>query len=251
MRFRAPSEDYLRDPARPRRPEGRHGGPCFLSWTLRPYGTLAGRWTRLPFAAPAANACRVRGLATPISAFTTVPTGARSAGAPLGFSLQGVLLVAAGTPLGGLALLALPRSIAPGGTTARGRLQGLDLATRAFGRRAPKNPTAATFLGFTPPELSPHPFGHALWSRCRPSHPFGGATSRPARVSGLREADESACPSPDCRLSWGSLPSDRRGTPFAGSGGGLMDSPRTRFRVCTEPRALSPLDADATRGPDP
>lgn len=56
----------------------------------------------------------------------------------------------------------------------------------------PKNPTVDAFLGFTPPELSPHPFGHALWSRCRPSHPFGGATSRPARVSGLREADGSA-----------------------------------------------------------
>jgi hypothetical protein len=146
----------------------------------------------LSSAAPAASACRVRGLATPISAYTTVPTGARSAGAPLGFSLQGVLLVAAGTPFGGLALLALPRSIAPGGTTARGRLQGINLATSSFGRRAPKNPTVDAFLGFTPPEPSPHPFGHALWSRCRPSHPFGGATSRPARVSGLREADGSA-----------------------------------------------------------
>jgi hypothetical protein len=81
---------------------------------------------------------------------------------------------------------------APGGTTRHGRLQGLDLVTSSFGRRAPKNPTVDAFLGFTPPEPSPHPFGHALWSRCRPSHPFGGATSRPARVSGLREADGSA-----------------------------------------------------------
>jgi len=38
---------------------------------------------------PSVTPCHVRGLATPFAASTTVPTGARSAGAPMGFSLRG------------------------------------------------------------------------------------------------------------------------------------------------------------------
>jgi hypothetical protein len=57
---------------------------------------------------PSTTACHVRGLATPLAALTSDPTGARSAGASLGFPLQGVLLGAQGAPLGVPALLTLP-----------------------------------------------------------------------------------------------------------------------------------------------
>jgi hypothetical protein len=83
-----------------------------------------------------------------------------------------------------------------------------------------------------------------------PTH-LAGRRPGPPGSQGFAKRMDRLGPSPDCRLSWGSLPFDRRGAPFAGSGGGLMDSPRARCRVCTTPRALSPLDADATRGPDP
>jgi len=54
---------------------------------------------------PSAVSWRVRGLATPIAPYTTVPTGARSAGAPIGFALQGLDPHRGGTPLGASALL--------------------------------------------------------------------------------------------------------------------------------------------------
>ena len=42
---------------------------------------------------PSATACHVRGLSTPIAAYTIEPTGARGAGASLGLTLQGVPFV--------------------------------------------------------------------------------------------------------------------------------------------------------------
>jgi hypothetical protein len=83
-----------------------------------------------------------------------------------------------------------------------------------------------------------------------PTH-LAGRRPGPPGSQGFAKRMDRLGPSPDCRLSWGSLPFDRRGAPFAGSGGGLMDSPRARCRVCTAPHAPCPLDADATRGPDP
>jgi hypothetical protein len=65
---------------------------------------------------PSATACHVRGLATSFAASTTGPTGARSAGASMGFALQGVPLGARGAPLGALALLTLPATPPPGGS---------------------------------------------------------------------------------------------------------------------------------------
>jgi hypothetical protein len=64
---------------------------------------------------PSAAACHVRGLATSFAASTTGPTGARSAGASLGFALQGVPLDARGAPLGVPALLTLPATPLPEG----------------------------------------------------------------------------------------------------------------------------------------
>jgi hypothetical protein len=77
--------------------------PSVAGWATRPadaaspglsYPTTQSRTggpavvTANPFAA----ACHVRGLATSLAASTTDPPGARSAGASLGFTLQGVLL---------------------------------------------------------------------------------------------------------------------------------------------------------------
>jgi hypothetical protein len=64
---------------------------------------------------PSTTACHVRGLATSFAASTTGPTGARGAGASMGFALQGFPLVARGTPLGALALLTLPPTPPPKG----------------------------------------------------------------------------------------------------------------------------------------
>jgi hypothetical protein len=66
------------------------------------------------------------------------PTGARSAGASLGFALQGLPLVAMGAPLGVPALLTLPPASPPEGERNRsGRLQGLVPATSPFRRHPP------------------------------------------------------------------------------------------------------------------
>jgi hypothetical protein len=83
-----------------------------------------------------------------------------------------------------------------------------------------------------------------------PTH-LAGRRPGPPGSQGFAKRMDRLGPSPDCRLSWGLSPSDRHGAPFVGPGGGLISSPRARCRVCTAPHALSPLDADATRGPDP
>jgi hypothetical protein len=48
----------------------------------------------------------------------------------------------------------------------------------------------------------------------------------PAGSQGLAKRMDRRGPFPDCRLSWGSSPSDCRGAPFTGAEGGLMVSPR-------------------------
>jgi hypothetical protein len=77
-----------------RRADGRPVSRCSLSWVFVPYDTVSDRQTRLNRATdPSVAACRVRGLATPCATSTTDPPGARSAGASMGLTLQGVLLV--------------------------------------------------------------------------------------------------------------------------------------------------------------
>jgi hypothetical protein len=139
--------------------------------------------------------------------------------------------------------------------------RGVRLFTADFRASISRRERSVVGLRRTRPSLpswdSPLQSFHLIRSGMR----FGRAAGPPTHSAGRRPGPPGSQgfakrmnrlgPSPDCRLSWGSLPFDRRGTPFAGSGGGLMDSPRARLRVCAEPRALSPLDADATRGPDP
>jgi hypothetical protein len=127
-------------PAPPvRRPWAGPDPQCCLSWAFVPYDTVPGRRTRCMTTDPSAAACHVRGLATPFAASTTGPPGARSAGASMGFTLQGVLLGARGAPLGAPALLTLPTAPPPEGNGAgAGRLQGLVPATNPYCRRVPE-----------------------------------------------------------------------------------------------------------------
>ena len=80
-----------------------------------------------------------------------LPTRKR-VGAPMGFTLQGLPLVAIGTPLGARALLPLPAAPhLPGGGCGRpGRLQGLLPATSPCSRRNHKGSDRRSLLGVRP-----------------------------------------------------------------------------------------------------
>lgn len=110
LRFRAPSEDSRSSPAPCRkavRPADDASSPE-LSCPTTQSEDRGPDWTARPRAIP----CHVRGLVTPIAASTTAPTGARSAGASMGFALQG-LTRTGGTPLGAPALLTFLRGVPP------------------------------------------------------------------------------------------------------------------------------------------
>jgi hypothetical protein len=145
--------------------------------------------------APTVTACHVRGLGTPFATFTTGPTGARGAGASMGLTLQGVPLVrewcSSRSPC--------PPDVAdrphppkgdererpPSGTCSRDE--------SVLPSRAPEGvPTVDAFLGFSPPESSPHPHGPSLVVTMPALSSFGGMTSLPAWTTGLRVSDGSA-----------------------------------------------------------
>ncbi len=75
----------------------------------------------------------------------------------MGFSLQGLPLVAIGAPLGAHAFLSLPAAgCFPGGKQPQpGRLQGLLPATSPCCHRNPRVPAVDPFLGLIPPEHAP------------------------------------------------------------------------------------------------
>jgi hypothetical protein len=102
-----PFRGIRRSPARFRRPVGRLVEPCFLSWAFGPYDTVSAS-RRVPTAVPPAAHRSRAGFGYPLRDLAESPAGARSAGASMGFPLQGVLPVAADAPLGAPALLALP-----------------------------------------------------------------------------------------------------------------------------------------------
>jgi len=114
LRFCAPSEVHSRQPRiAPSHPPAAAGGSTWRTvLPLLGFPALrhvSNRWLRIDsMRLPAASACHVRGLATPFAAPTIGPTGARGAGASMGFSLQGFPLDAVGTPLGAPALVTLP-----------------------------------------------------------------------------------------------------------------------------------------------
>jgi hypothetical protein len=79
---------------------------------------------------PEPTTCHVRGLATPIAAYPTVPPGARSAGAPMGFTLRG-LTASRRCPSRDLCPPDVSASTHPPKRAGeRARLQGLALATK-------------------------------------------------------------------------------------------------------------------------
>jgi hypothetical protein len=156
-----PFRGIHRSPARSRRPVGRHGGPCFLSWAFPPYDAISVR--RPGFDRGTTRDPRPRaGFGYPLRGpSATVPTGAHGAGASLGFTLQGVLLVPSRPPSRG------PGPPGVAGTRAApedAREHSTDfrasIPTRMRSVADPtRGPAAAAFLGFIPPERSPHPSG--------------------------------------------------------------------------------------------
>jgi hypothetical protein len=146
MRFRSPSETCPCSPATQRQPSVSRMKPtgmavprCSLSWALVPYDTVPDRQTRMKATDPSAAACRVRGLATPFATYTTDPPGARSAGASMGLTLQGVLLVRERCSSRSPCPPDVAGRTAPrGGRYGSGRLQGLVPATSSCSHRNPE-----------------------------------------------------------------------------------------------------------------
>lgn len=65
---------------------------CWLSWASNTLRHNLGQVDPFPPMDPSTSACHVRGLTTPLAAYTTCPTGTVRAGASMGFTLQGLLL---------------------------------------------------------------------------------------------------------------------------------------------------------------
>jgi hypothetical protein len=101
-----------------------------------------------------------------------------------------------------------------------------------------RDPAVDAFLGFSPAEPSPHPSGRSLVVTMPALSPLGGMTSLPSWTSGLRGANGSAGPFPDCQLSWGFAPFDRRGAPFRVPGSGLMALPHAGNRASAATTAI-------------
>jgi hypothetical protein len=223
-----------------RRPGRRLVPQCCLSWGFVPYDTFSDRRIRMMAADPSATACHVRGLATSFAASTTGPTGARSAGASVGFALQGVPLGARGAPLGALALLTLPATPLP---------ERSDVGRPPTGPRSRdesvlppnsrKSPAVDAFLGFSPPERSLHPPGRSLVVTMPALSPLGGMTSLPARTSGLLGSDGSAwsVSGLPALLGFGTFRPSRRSVHRPGERAHSFTSRRTP-RSCATPTAI-------------
>jgi hypothetical protein len=164
---------------------------CSLSWALVPYDTVPDRRIRTKATNPFAAACRVRGLATPFATSTTDPPGARSAGASMGLTLQGVPLVrercSSRSPC--------PPDVA-GRTAPRGGRNGKRPPSGPSSRdesvqppESRRKPAVDTLMGLTPPEPSPHPPGPSLVVTMPALSSLGGMTSLPTWTSGLRGAN--------------------------------------------------------------
>jgi hypothetical protein len=122
-----------------------------------------------------------------------------------------------------------------GAPTRRSGLTSTCAFRASFSRRSRESdrlgPDPRTSLGFTPPEPSLPSSGHSLSVAMPALAPSGGYTLIPTRVTGLYEATGSAGPFPDCRLSWGFAPSDRRGAPYIDPEGWLIASPCAGARL--------------------
>lgn len=184
-------------PSRPRgpravRPAERRGHRC--PWSpphendasspgLRgPYDTVSGWRIRQSIGGPPPIACRVRGLATSFATCTTIPTGARGAGASMGFSLQGVPLVVIGASLEAPAFVtfaplhvppikrAADGHAAPAGSPSRLRSHDESVLRPRQSARA-----VDALLGFCPPEHAPLRSGAGFRRGRLPSRPRAGS----------------------------------------------------------------------------
>ena len=146
---------------------------------------------------------------------------------------SGRSLRAAAAPLGVAALLSLPAP-APHPRVHAGARPASGPCSRHGSVRSPSLAGRPSVPSWPSPLQSVHSLrpGAALSSRGLPSYPTHGLTLQPGRVSGSCEAEGTAGPSPDCRLSWGSSPCDCRGVASAGAGGWLMVSPRAGRAAC-------------------
>jgi hypothetical protein len=171
LRFRSSSETCPCSPAPQRRGASRSRRPtvpqCSLSWASVPYDTISDRRTRIMATDPSAAACRVRGLDTPCATSTTDPPGARSAGASLGFALQGVPLERERCPFRGPCPPDVARHRQPpreGGRAGRGRLQGLVPATSPCCHPFLTRRSGPSMPSWASPLQSVHPIrpGHRL-----------------------------------------------------------------------------------------
>ena len=121
----------------------------------------------------------------------------------MGFTLQGVLLVAIGAPLGAHTLLTLPAEPVPpregagttwppSGSCSRNEFV---LTPEPQGSRPSIPSWGSSFQSVLPSNLA------LAFIAAPPLSPLGGFTFRPARASGYRGVNKSNDPSPDRRLS--------------------------------------------------
>jgi len=200
LRFRAPSETCLPSPARRRRlPVGRsRPAPCRAMLPLLGFRSLRhmpARWIRIRgWRLPAATACHVRGLATPLAASTNWPPSAEALERPWVSPFMAFPSLAVGSPLGVPALLTLPGALPPKGACVGPPSGPRSRGESVLSSRSRSSSTVDAILGFAPPEPSPHPPGVSLVVASPALSPFGGVTSRSAWTTGLRGSDGSAWP---------------------------------------------------------
>jgi hypothetical protein len=199
LRFRAPSETCLQGPATPGAAVGRgrpraHAGiaasPGLPFPTAHPGSADPLRWRRIP---PPPRATSEVWLPPSRRSPPNLPAH-EAPEHPWASPFKAFSSVASRTPLGVPSLLTLPRPPRPpcggrGGRPPTGPCSRDELVPSPGRRSAP---AVDAFLGFTPPERSPHASGPPLVVAGPALSPSGGLTSRPAWTSGLHGAHGSA-----------------------------------------------------------
>lgn len=176
----------------------------------------------------------------------------KRAGASMGFTLQGVPLIAIGAPLGALCHPVVTGCSSPSRREMRTTWPASWPSSRDESVLSPASqgcrPSIPSWGSFLQSLL---PFVLALTLIVAPPlSPSGGLTSRPAWASGYCGANESSDPSPDHQLSWSSLPFDVHGAPFIVPQGGRMVLPHLDARLRVRRRS-KPLGHDVTADPGP
>lgn len=234
-----------RRPARPRTGSADDASSLGLSCpTAHPE-----RRTRSPHGLPAARRAACGVWVPPARRPPPSLPARRSAGAPSGFSLRGLLLAAIGDPPGRPALLPFLAPVRNAREGVRTRAApGLRSRCRARSSRHPEGRADVdASLGFSPPERSPPPSRPALSSRGLPSRAPRAVRSVPRAPQGLSDREDRHGPSRERRLSWGLAPRDRHGAAKERAEGWLMVSPRGRRSLHRRRPLLTLFDTSPTR----